>query len=66
MAKEGGFQHGPIHTPDEFVPGGDSHKADSHCIYNGVPGYPKGTADKIDEVTFDVGGQFGKVKPVKE
>ena len=60
-----GHKYGPISSPMESIPG-SSHDAAESCVYNGVPGYPKGTGGEIKEVTFDTGGQFGKVKPVKE
>lgn len=63
-----GTKHGPVLSPTEWIPAeaGKSYDSDTSCVYNGVAGYPKGTPGKIDEVTFDTGGKFGKVPPVKE
>ena len=57
-----GHKEGPVLTPMEWVPEGDKSKATGGAVYDGVPGYPKGTADKIDQVTFDNSGGFGDVK----
>ena len=56
MAKE------TVHTGQEGF-AGEKHEygADGSCVYDGVPGYPKGTPGKIKEVTFDDEGVFGKV-----
>jgi len=53
---------GPIQSVMTELPATPTHSADSSVITNGVPGYPKGTGGNIDEVTFDTGGQFGKVQ----
>ena len=58
----GAHEHGPVLSPTEWVPGDDSHEPTSECIQNGVPGYPKGTDRKADEVTIYEGGNFGKFK----
>jgi len=52
-----------IQTPQEggFAEKGGSYNSDTKCIYDGVPGYPKGTPDIIKDVTFDEEpGGFGK------
>jgi hypothetical protein len=59
--KSGAHQYGPVLSPMEEVPG-SGHDPAGDCIENGVPGYPKGTERKADEVTFYQGGNFGKFK----
>lgn len=67
MASEQGKQYGPIRSGSEEYFGHDgSHKATDGGIYNGMPGYPKGTPTKAPELTFDESGNFGKVKSAKE
>jgi len=62
MAKPtGAHEHGPVLSPVEWIPG-EGHEPAGECIENGVPGYPKGTERKADEVTFYEGGNFGKFK----
>lgn len=63
MAKEQaqGHKYGPVLSPmEEDFGSGDA--PGGKTIDNGVPGYPKGSARKLDEVTFYEGGNFGKVK----
>lgn len=58
-------KYGPIESVQEKgnVPGSSSGKdADTSCVYNGVPGFPKGTPGKVDQVTFVTEGVFGKVE----
>lgn len=62
-----GSQHGPVLTPmTEIFGEKDSHKATDGGVYNGMPGYPKGTPTKAAELTFDESGNFGKVPKAKE
>ena len=57
------MKKGPILTPMEDVLGSDSTNASGDCTYNGVDGYPKGSGGKIEEVTFEETGDFGKERP---
>jgi hypothetical protein len=70
MSNEKGHMHGPILSPMEEIPkeyaGEKSHKSSGPGIYNGVPGYPKGTEAIIPELAFDDSGAFGKVPKAKE
>ncbi len=57
------MKSGPIQTVMQDIPGNPSDKsATESCVYDGVPGYPKGSGGKVEEVTFEQGGAFGQVK----
>ena len=67
MSKGKGTMHGPVCTPmEDGMISGSGHDAAEGTITNGMPGYPKGTPTEMAEVTFDTGGAFGKIRPVKE
>lgn len=57
-----GHKYGPVLSPmEEDFHSGTEHEATGGGIYNGMPGYPKGTPTKAPELTFDNSGEFGKV-----
>ncbi len=61
--KSGAHQYGPVLSPMESLPGNPKDfGATGGSVTNGVPGYPKGSDVKADEVTFDNSGGFGDVK----
>lgn len=65
--KSQGHRYGPVQSGmEEYFGHDESHKATDGGIYNGMPGYPKGSPTKAAELTFDESGNFGKVKPAKE
>ena len=56
--------HGPILTPNDFMPGDPNDvRGDQSGAFDGVPGYPKGTAGKLPEVTFVDQDGFSSPKP---
>jgi len=62
MADKQGEQHGPIRTGSEEYFGHEHLKGDTSGIFDGEPGYPKGTGGKLPELIYDQAGEFGKVK----
>lgn len=57
-------KHGPIETPDNWIPGDDSVNP-TDCTYDGLSGEfygkHKGSGGKIKEVTFVEEGAFGRI-----
>lgn len=52
---------GPIVTPMEWIPGDPKDlRGDNNGVFNGEPGYPAGTPDKIPTLIYDREGPFGQ------
>lgn len=59
-------KYGPVSSPMQQIPGDPNDlKGDSGGVFDGVPGYQKGSGGRIPELTFDEAGKFGVVPPTK-